>query len=107
MMADAYVSMLQLFGTGLAAVIRAALIPSQPRRTLVLSSVFGVPAILVTTFLLPAAGGALVLRPPHAGVLPWLPVTLVVMWVFVVITSTLISKAIYGLRAEVREARRL
>ncbi len=39
--------------------------------------------------------------------LPWLPVTLLVMWIFVVITSTLISKAIYGLRAEVREARRL
>lgn len=107
MMADAYVSMLQLFGTGLAAVIRAALIPSQPRRTLILSCLFGIPAILVTTFLLPAAGGVLVWRLPGSGVLPWLPVTLGVMWIFVVITSTLISQAIYGLRAEVREARRL
>jgi len=107
MMADAYVAMLQLFGTGLAAVIRAALIPSQPRRTLVLTSVFGLPAIVVTSFSLPTAGGSLVLRALDSEVLPWLPVTMVVMWTFVVITSTLISKAIYGLRAEVREARRL
>ncbi|HEY0467672.1 MAG TPA: serine/threonine-protein kinase, partial [Polyangiaceae bacterium] len=107
MMADAYVSMLQLFGTGLAAVIRAALIPSQPRRTLILSSMFRLPAILVTTFSLPTAAGSLILRPLDSAVLPWLPGTLVVMWTFVVITSTLISRAIYGLRAEVREARRL
>jgi hypothetical protein len=107
MMADAYVAMLQLFGTGLAAVIRAALIPSQPRRTLILSSVFGLPAIAVTTFSLPTAAGSLVLRDLASGVLPWLPVTLGVMWIFVVVTSTLISQAIYGLRAEVREARRL
>jgi serine/threonine-protein kinase len=107
MMADAYVAMLQLFGTGLAAVIRAALIPSQPRRTLVLTAAFGLPAILATTVLLPTDVGSLALRALDSEVLPWLPVTMVVMWIFVVITSTLISKAIYGLQAEVREARRL
>lgn len=107
MMADAYVAMLQLFGTGLAALIRAALIPSQPRRTLVLTLVFGLPAILMTSLSLPTESGSLVLRSLDSGVLPWLPVSMVVMWVFVVITSTLISTAIYGLRAEIRGARRL
>jgi eukaryotic-like serine/threonine-protein kinase len=107
MMADAYVAMLQLFGTGLAASIRAALIPSQPRRTLFLTSLFGIPSVLATSLLLPAAGGRLSWRPLDSPVFPWLPITVIVMWVFVIITCTLITKVIYGLRAEVREARRL
>ena len=107
MMADAYVSMLQLFGTGLMVAIRAALVPSQPRRTLIITSMVGVPPILVTSLLLPAAGGSLRLRELDSGVFPWLPIATVVMWTFVIITSTLISKVIYGLRAEVRQARRL
>jgi eukaryotic-like serine/threonine-protein kinase len=107
MMADAYVSMLQLFGTGLMVGIRAALIPSQPRRTLVITSLVGVPALLVSSFVVPAADGSLGLRGFDSPVFPWLPTTASVMWLFVVITCTLISKVIYGLRAEVREARRL
>ncbi len=107
MMADAYVSMLQLFGTGLMVAIRAALIPSQPNRTLIITSIVGVPPILVTAFLLPGAGGSLRLRELDSRVFPWLPIGTVVMWVFVIITCTLISRVIYGLRAEVRHARRL
>jgi eukaryotic-like serine/threonine-protein kinase len=107
MMADAFVAMLQLFGTGLLVAIRAALIPSRPRRTLIISAVAGVPAIAATSLLLPAAGGALQLRPLDSPILPWLPGTAVIMWVFVLITCTLISRIIYGLRVEVREARRL
>lgn len=107
LMADAYISMLQLFGTGLMVAIRAALIPSQPRRTVIVTSLIGVPPILVSAFVVPAADGLLDWRPVGSGALPWLPMSAVVMWTFVVITCTLISKVIYGLRAEVREARRL
>ena len=106
MMADAFVAMLQLFGTGLLTAIRAALVPSRPRRTLIITAVAGVPAILATSLLLPA-DGALELRPLDSPVFPWLPVNFVIMWAFVVITCTLISRIIYGLRVEVREARRL
>ena len=38
---------------------------------------------------------------------PWLPATAAMMWGFAIITCTVISWVIYGLRAEVREARRL
>jgi hypothetical protein len=111
MMADAYVALLQLFGTGLAACIRAALIPSLPRRTLVVTSLLGVPSLLATSFLLPAPApapaGFLSWRPLDSPVFPWLPITITVMWVFVVITCTLVTRVIYGLRAEVREALRL
>jgi serine/threonine-protein kinase len=107
MMADAFVGMLQLFGTGLLTAIRAALVPSQPRRTLLITALAGIPAIVVTSLLLPAANGALVLRPLDSPIFPWLPVNFVIMWAFVVITCTLISRIIYGLRVEVREARRL
>jgi eukaryotic-like serine/threonine-protein kinase len=107
MMADGFVAMLQLFGTGLLLAIRAALIPSQPRRTLIITALAGVPPILVTSLLLPAANGALALRPLDAPIFPWLPANCIIMWVFVVITCTLISRIIYGLRVEVREARRL
>jgi hypothetical protein len=107
MMADAFVAMLQLFGTGLLVAIRAALVPSQPRRTLVISALAGIPPILATSLLVPAASGALELRPLDSAIFPWLPGTFVIMWAFVVITSTLISRIIYGLRVEVREARRL
>jgi eukaryotic-like serine/threonine-protein kinase len=107
MMADAFVAMLQLFGTGLLTAIRAALVPSQPRRTLIVSALVGIPPILATSFLLPAAGGALKWRPLDSPIFPWLPGTFVIMWTFVVITCTMISRIIYGLRVEVREARRL
>jgi serine/threonine-protein kinase len=107
MMADAFVAMLQLFGTGLLTAIRAALVPSQPRRTLIITAVAGIPAIVVTSLLVPAPSGALEPRPLDSPVFPWLPVNFVIMWAFVVITCTLISRIIYGLRVEVREARRL
>src|SRR4051812_32551983 len=49
MMADAFVAMLQLFGTGLQVTIRAALVPSQPRRTLIVTALIGVPTIVATS----------------------------------------------------------
>src|SRR5687768_3927061 len=86
MMADAFVAMLQLFGNGLLAAIRAALIPSQPRRTLIVSAVVGIPIMLAASLLLPDSNGVLELRPLDSPIFPWLPVTFVIMWIFVVIT---------------------
>jgi serine/threonine-protein kinase len=107
MMADAYVTMLQLFGTALMVGIRAALVPSRPRRTLIVTALVGIPPTVMATFFVPAENGWLRLRPLDSSVLPWLPGSAVVMWVFVVVTCVVISTIIYGLQAEVREARYL
>jgi predicted Ser/Thr protein kinase len=106
-MADGYVSMLQLCGMAMLLAIRAALVPSTPRRTLVTTAVFGVPSLLVNTVLVPAAHGGLAWRALDSGAYPWLPAGIAMLWGFDVITCTVISWVIYGLRAEVREARRL
>lgn len=107
MMADGYVSMLQLGGIGMMVAIRAALIPSVPVRTILVSALVGVPLLLAITFVVPDAGGGLAWRALDSVALPWLPATAAMMWGFVTLTSTVISWVIYGLRAEVREARRL
>jgi hypothetical protein len=105
--ADAYVSMLQMGGTSLMVAIRAALIPSVPRRTIIVSAMVGVPMLLAAAFLVPTDDGGLAWRAHDSAALPWLPATAAMMWGFVIITCTVISWVIYGLRAEVREARRL
>jgi hypothetical protein len=106
LMADAYIWMLQLAGSAMMLAIRAALIPSSPRRTLLVTSTIGLPAIVFSTLLVPSGGG-LAFRALDSGAFPWMPATVLMMWGFVVITCTVISWVIYGLRAEVREARRL
>jgi serine/threonine-protein kinase len=105
-MADGYLSMLQLCGMSMMVAIRAALIPSSPRRTVVVTALFGLPMILVTAVLVPTGAG-LAWRMLDSGAHPWLPASLVMIWGFAVITCAVISWVIYGLRAEVREARRL
>jgi serine/threonine-protein kinase len=92
---------------GLMMAIRAALIPSSPRRTAAVTAAFAVPMIVVTALLVPVADGGLTRRGPDSGALPWLPAGSVMMWGFTLITCSVISWVIYGLRAEVREARRL
>ena len=66
-MADGYLSMLQLCGMAMMVAIRAALIPSSPRRTILVTALFGVPMILVTAVLVPAAGGGLALARARLG----------------------------------------
>ena len=56
---------------------------------------------------MPAADGGLAWRALDSAAYPWLPATTAMMWGFAIITCTVISWVIYGLRAEVREARRL
>jgi eukaryotic-like serine/threonine-protein kinase len=107
LMADAYLSMLQLSGTGMMVAIRAALIPSSPRRTVLVTTMVGAPLLLTNTLLVPTAGGAFTLRALDSPAYPWLPLTAAMMWGFAIITCTVISWVIYGLQAEVREARQL
>jgi len=105
-MADGYIAMIDLFPTAMYLAIRAALIPSSPRRTVVVTTMVGVPKIVLTSILVPAAGGGLAWRGGDSGVFPWLPTTSVMEWIIATITCAVISRVIYGLRAEVREARR-
>ncbi len=106
-MADGFVSMMLLGGTILLVTLRAALIPSLPRRTMILTAVVGIPVLVVSAVLVPDGGGGLAWRALDSGGFPWLPVTSVVMWGFAIIVCTVLSWVIYGLRAEVREARHL
>ncbi len=106
-MADGYVLMLQQGGTAMMVAIRAALIPSGPRRTLFVTAVLGLPMIIANAILVPNASGGITWRAGDSAAYPWLPWSAVMMWGFAVITSTVISWVIYGLRAEVREVRRL
>lgn len=107
LMADAYMSALGQVGAALMIVVRAALVPSSPRRTTLSTAMVGVPIVLTPTFLVPTAHGGFILRPLDSPAFPWMPMALVVVWSVVIITCTVISHVIYGLRLEVREARRL
>jgi serine/threonine-protein kinase len=106
LMADGYVVMIDLFPAAMYLAIRAALIPSSPRRTIIITAMVGVPKILLSSLLVPAVGGGLAWRGANSGAFPWLPTTSIMEWTIATITCTVISRVIYGLRAEVREARR-
>ncbi len=106
LMADAYLSAMGLIGCALQVVIRAALIPSSPRRT-ILYGLFASPVILASIFVVPTSNGGFAIRAAGSNAYSWLPGAIIMMWVFITFTSAAISKVIFGLRAEVREARRL
>ena len=106
LMADAYVSMLQLGGTSMMVALRAAFIPSAPLRTFLLTVAVAAPMILGTCVLVPTPQNGLALRAFDASLL-WVPGSACVIWVFVSVTCTVISWVIFGLRIQVREARRL
>jgi len=106
-LSDAYLSLMQLGGMAMLLSIRAALIPSRPRRTIILTAMFGVPMLLVNSFVVPTNSGGFAWRALDSGAFPWLPANLAIMWGFAIITSVVISRVIYGLRADVRHARQL
>ncbi|MCB9594580.1 MAG: serine/threonine protein kinase [Sandaracinaceae bacterium] len=106
-MADGYISMLLLGGTAMLVSIRAALIPSTPRRTVLLTALVGVPLVAVPALFMASPDGAIGWRGLDSSAWPWLPATEALMWGFAVLTCAVISWVIYGLRAEVREAQRL
>jgi serine/threonine-protein kinase len=107
LMADAYLSVLGLVGGALTIAVRAAVIPSSPRRTFLYTALVGVPILGTPTFLVPDSHGAFTVRALDSDAFPWLPTSLVIVWCIVITTCTVISRVIYGLRVEVREARRL
>lgn len=110
LMADAFVCVLGQGGTALKMAIRAALVPSTPRRTVLLTGVLGIPLVFASTTLVPAGDGGLgglEWRALDSAAYPWLPATAGMMWGFAIVTCAVISWIIYGLRAEVRQARRL
>jgi len=104
-MVDAYVSMQVLLAGSILFVLRAALIPSSPWRTLGLTALLSLPYVGIPALLAPALAGGPTLRVSH---LPAVEIFWLAMWwAMVVVVCTVISRAIYGLRSEVREARRL
>lgn len=106
-MAEAYVSMLQLGGTSMMVALRAAFIPSGPQRTLLLTAATGGLMILATTVLVPTPENGLAWRSPASLDHPWLPATAVLIWGLSSVTCMGISWVIFGLRVQVRQARRL
>jgi serine/threonine-protein kinase len=104
---DAYVSMMVLFGGSLLFVIRAAFVPSPPLRTFTLTMLLGIPYLAIPHFLGPGVEGSA----PPLRTLTLTPsigtVAHLLWWTFVATGAAAISHVIYGLRTEVREARRL
>jgi serine/threonine-protein kinase len=84
---------------------RAAIVPSRPRRTIVLTAMFGIPFIVVSAFVDPPFDGSLSVSFERADFHAFAPLAFI--WVLAVLSCSAISKVIYGLRAEVREAQQL
>jgi len=103
--ADAYVSITMILAGGLIFALRAALVPSPPGHTLVLTSLLGLPFVVVPFFFAPASFGVPPLRTASFPVVGL--VTYSIWWAIVAAGTTVISHVVFGLRAEMRRARRL
>jgi serine/threonine-protein kinase len=103
--ADAHVSMTVLLGGALIFVVHAALVPSPPLRTLVLTSVLGLPYVVVPWFFAPASVGLPLLRTANVPVVS--VVGYAVWWAIVAASATIVSRVVHGLRIEIRRVRRL
>jgi hypothetical protein len=103
--ADAYVSMMSITGAGLLFALRAAVVPSRPSHTLALTALCGAPLVAFPYFLAPATAAVPALRVgnfPAVGA-----TTYAVFWLIISVGVGVISHIVFGLRAEVRRARRL
>jgi serine/threonine-protein kinase len=103
--ADAYVSITMILAGGLIFALRAALVPSPPWHTFVLTTLLGLPFIAVPYFFAPASSGVPPLRTANFPVVG--AVTYSIWWAIVTAGTAVISKVVFGLRAEMRRARRL
>jgi serine/threonine-protein kinase len=106
LMGDGLFLMMAQGGSAMLVAIRAALVPSTPQRTAWVSAWYGVPFLLAIAFLAPSGSSELTTRPLDAE-FAWLLGMSVMMWVYAIITCTVISSVIYGLRSEVWEAQQL
>ena len=103
--ADAYFSIMLVLGGGLLVVLRAAVVPAPPRATLLFTSLLGLPFVAVPFFFAPASAGFPALRTAH---FPWVgALTYAIWWSVIAVGATVVSHVVFGLRAEVRRARRL
>lgn len=102
-----YWALAHIYGLAMYCMLRAALVPSPPWRTLLLTSVVGIPLVVVVgTASLPVDS------PDLSGVIPsdYAAVGIVnvsMQWLFTVAICTVMSKVIFGLRRELQAARRL
>jgi serine/threonine-protein kinase len=88
--------------------VRAALIPSRPLRTLLLTALIGYPALVfMATGVLPFQEGWLVPTPASEAVGMPRAVDAGIWWVLTTGMCTVVSGIIYGLRREVRRAMQL
>jgi serine/threonine-protein kinase len=103
--ADGYSAFAVMLGGALAFALRSALIPSPPRFTFFSSLLLGLPFVAVPLLFTPAYRYAPTLR--TGGVHEYELWSYSVWWVIVTVSCTVISGVIYGLRRDVRAARRL
>jgi tRNA A-37 threonylcarbamoyl transferase component Bud32 len=103
--ADAFMSVSIILGGGLILLLRAAVVPAPPLRTLVLTALLGLPLVAVPFFFAPASAGAPALRTADFPVVG--AITYSIWWAIVTVGATVISRVVFGLRAEMRRARRL
>ena len=94
-------------GATLTFTLRAAIVPSTARRTLVLTALGGVVMSIAMAVPIPrwTASARIVAELPLGG-LPMV-VTVAIWWTLSTISCVAISKVVHGLRQEVRDARRL
>jgi len=95
-----------LYGLALYCVLRAALVPSRPGRTLALTLLVGMPlAFFAVVPSLPWEPPTSAAIPPNYAVIG---VTNVVMqWMFAAAVCTVLSKVLFGLRRDLRKAMKL
>lgn len=102
---DAFVGMICVAGGGLLFTLRAAVIPSPPLAAFGMTLFMGTPYVAMPLFFAPTHSGVPSLR---TGELPYFEAVVSGMWWLVISAgSAVISRVVFGLRAEVREARRL
>jgi len=102
---DGYVSMWSIVAAALLFCLRAAVVPSRPWRTFSLTLALGLPLVAGPYFFAPASTAVPVLRTGHRPVVG--AATYLGLWLVVAMAATVISRIVFGLRAQVREARRL
>jgi eukaryotic-like serine/threonine-protein kinase len=102
---DAFTSMMIMLGGALMFTFRAAVIPSSPWLTMVITGVLGAPYVVFPVVFEAAVDGEFVIRggPVSGEGL----VNYIIWWAIVTVACTAISAVIYGLRREVRAAQSL
>ncbi|MBW2256915.1 MAG: hypothetical protein JRI25_20295, partial [Deltaproteobacteria bacterium] len=97
-----------LYGLALYCVLRAALVPSRPWRTLVVTLLTGMPlAFFVGAPSLPLDGPEIVAAAVPGSYGDMGVMNVAMEWVFTVAICTVLSQVIHGLRRELQQARRL